>query len=111
MRLFTREAIQRIRPHLTIGGSHLGPQILMEVIAHRIPFVEIPVNYRRRVGESMVTGDRLKAFSLGIRMILLIWKYRLGFYKKERRPWTEEDSLCHLDAMKQPLQLLPKTVE
>ena len=51
-RLLSREAVQRIRPHLTIPGSHFGPQILLEVLAHRIPFVEIPMNYRPRVGES-----------------------------------------------------------
>ena len=61
-RLFHHEAMQLIRPHLTIGGSHFGPQLLMEVVAHHIPFVEIPVNYRTRVGESSVTGDLWKAF-------------------------------------------------
>ena len=49
-RLFRRDALQLIRPKLTIGGSHFGPQLLMEVVAHRVPFVEIPVNYRARVG-------------------------------------------------------------
>ncbi|HSP69606.1 MAG TPA: hypothetical protein VLN48_17910 [Bryobacteraceae bacterium] len=56
-RAFDRRAMERIRPFLKIGGSHFGPQLLMEVIAHGIPFIEIPVNYRRRVGESSVTGD------------------------------------------------------
>ena len=41
-RLLHREALETIRPHLTIGGSHFGPQILLEVIQHKIPFVEIP---------------------------------------------------------------------
>ena len=49
-RLFHRKALEVLRPHLTIGGSHFGPQLLMEVVAHGIPFVEIPVNYRSRVG-------------------------------------------------------------
>jgi hypothetical protein len=103
MRLLTRSAVEVIRPHLTIGGSHFGSQILMEVVAHRIPFVEIPVNYRQRVGTSMVTGDLWKSFCLGIRMILLIWKYRLGFCRRERKLWTEGGPLNHLQAMKQSL--------
>lgn len=41
-RLIAREAMRLLRPHLTIGGSHFGPQILLEAIAHGIPFVEIP---------------------------------------------------------------------
>src|SRR3954465_9441640 len=51
-RLFHREAMQVLRPHLTVGGSHFGPQLLMEVVAHQIPFIEIAVNYRSRVGAS-----------------------------------------------------------
>lgn len=86
-RLFRRDALQRIRPHLTIGGSHFGPQLLMEVIAHGIPFVEIPVNYRSRVGVSSVTGDLTRAFMLGLRMIALVLSYRLGGHTAARRMW------------------------
>jgi glycosyltransferase involved in cell wall biosynthesis len=84
-RLFRREAMDRIRPHLTIGGSHFGPQLLLEVISHRIPFVEVPVNYRARIGESSVTGSLWKAFWLGMRMIVLVFEYRLGFHDAQRR--------------------------
>jgi glycosyltransferase involved in cell wall biosynthesis len=86
-RLFHREALQRIRPHLRIGGSHFGPQMLMEVVAHGIPFIEIPVNYRRRVGESSVTGDLWKAFRLGLRMITLVLSYRFGLHTAARVRW------------------------
>jgi len=90
-RLFHREALQLIRQRLTIGGSHFGPQLLMEVVAHGIPFVEIPVNYRMRVGESSVTGDLWKAFRLGMRMIALVLEYRLGFSGAARRSWGDRD--------------------
>lgn len=89
-RLFRREALQLIRPHLTIGGSHFGPQLLMEVVAHKIPFVEIPVNYRRRVGHSSVTGDFSKAFVLGLQMIALVLQYRFGLCRRTRTIWQEE---------------------
>jgi glycosyltransferase involved in cell wall biosynthesis len=89
-RLFHREALQRIRPYLTIGGSHFGPQLLMEVIAHGIPFIEIPVNYRRRVGESSVTGDLWKAFRLGMRMITLVLSYRFGLRSVARVRWDDK---------------------
>jgi glycosyltransferase involved in cell wall biosynthesis len=92
-RLLRRDAIDRIRPHLTIGGSHFGPQILMEVVAHGIPFVEIPLNYRSRVGESSVTGSLWKAFWLGLRMILLVWEYRLGFKAAARVRWNSRPPL------------------
>ncbi len=89
-RLIRREAIALIRPHLTIPGSHFGPQILMEVLQHGIPFVEIPMNYRPRIGESSVTGSFWKAWKLGWRMIFLVWEYRLGLVKRDRTRWTEE---------------------
>ncbi|MBZ2186661.1 MAG: glycosyltransferase family 2 protein [Bryobacter sp.] len=91
LRLFDTAAIRRIRPHLTIGGSHFGPQLLMEVVAHGIPFVEIPVNYKSRVGESSVTGSFWKAWLLGWQMIFLVWKYRLGLVKRDRTPWRPEE--------------------
>jgi glycosyltransferase involved in cell wall biosynthesis len=86
-RLFHRQALERIRPYLTIGGSHFGPQLLMEVVAHGIPFIEIPVNYRSRVGESSVTGDLWKAFRLGVRMIALVLEYRFGMRAAPRALW------------------------
>jgi hypothetical protein len=61
----------------------------MEVIAHGIPFIEIPVNYRRRVGESSVTGDLWKAFWLGLRMITLVLGYRFGMQRAARVLWTD----------------------
>lgn len=91
LRLFDANALRRIRPHLTIGGSHFGPQLLMEIVAHGIPFVEIPVSYRSRVGESSVTGSFSKAFWLGIQMIILVWKYRLGMIRRTRSRWTPEE--------------------
>ena len=88
-RLLTREALQLIRPHLTIAGSHFGPQVLLEVIQHGIPFVEIPMNYRARVGESSVTGSFWKAWKLGWRMIFLVLSYRFGLVARERLRWQE----------------------
>jgi glycosyltransferase involved in cell wall biosynthesis len=88
LRLFRCEALELIRPHLTIGGSHFGPQCLLEVVAHRIPFVEIPVNYRKRVGQSSVTGSFWTAFALGCRMIMLVLSYRLGFHNHQRVKWN-----------------------
>jgi hypothetical protein len=58
-------------------------------VAHRIPFVEIAVNYRSRVGESSVTGSFWKALLLGIQMIVLVLGYRFGFHRAERTAWTQ----------------------
>jgi hypothetical protein len=71
----------------------------MEVVAHRIPFVEIPVNYRQRVGDSSVTGDLWKAFRLGMRMIALVFEYRLGFHSTARTLWNHQDDVRVLPAV------------
>ncbi len=92
LRLLNREALDLMRPHLTAGGSDFGCRLLLEVVAHKVPFVEIPVNYRRRVGRSSVTGSRWKAFWLGVRMISMVLGYRLGFPRRPRTPWIEKTS-------------------
>lgn len=76
MKLLHRQLYEDIRPQFTVGGSAFGPQLMMLIIINRYPFVEIPVNYRKRVGESSVTGSKLKAFFLGCEMIGMILRYR-----------------------------------
>ncbi len=90
-RLLSRQVLDLIRPHLLVGGSHFGPQVLLEVISHGIPFVEIPMNYRPRVGESSVTGSLWKACVLGGRMIFLVLEYRFGLHRRERTMWPDLD--------------------
>ena len=76
MRLLSREAYERSEPYFTVGGSAFGPQIMLLVILSKISFVEIAVNYRRRVGESSVTGNRFRAALLGLEMIAMVLRYR-----------------------------------
>lgn len=90
-RLISRRALELVRPHLNIGGSHFGPQLLLEIVSHGVPFVEIPLNYRARVGVSSVTGDFWKTFRLGWRMIFLVLGYRFGMYPRNRTKWMERD--------------------
>lgn len=77
MRLIRRGTLEKIKDRLQIGGSHFGPEIIIQTILNRIPFVEIPLNYRKRVGHSSVTGNPFKAFLLGCQMIILVLKMRL----------------------------------
>lgn len=77
MRLLSREAYERIAPQFSVGGSAFGPQILLLTILNDVPFIEIPVNYKKRVGQSSVTGSKVRAVFLGCRMIAMILRYRL----------------------------------
>lgn len=76
MRLIKRKALQKIERQFTVGGSFFGTEMMLLVISNKVPFVEIPVSYKARVGESQVTGSFWKSFFLGCRMILLILSYR-----------------------------------
>jgi glycosyltransferase involved in cell wall biosynthesis len=78
MRLIKREELSRMRGYLTIHGSFFGPQMLLVAALLKLKFVQIPVNYRSRVGVSSVTGSFWKAFQLGCQMIVLILEYRFG---------------------------------
>lgn len=86
MRLLHRDVFERIRPQFAVGGSAFGPHLMLLIILNGIPFVEIPVNYRRRVGESSVTGNKVRAFFLGCEMIAMVLRYRLRSWLGWRPP-------------------------
>ena len=77
MRLLKREVYEDIRSQFTVGGSAFGPQLMLLVILNGYIFTEIPVNYKKRVGTSSVTGSLPRAVMLGIEMALMILKYRV----------------------------------
>ena len=77
MRLLTREVLQRIQPFFSVGGSHFGPEMMLLCIWSGAQVLEIPLNYRQRVGKSMATGSRWSAFEVGLQMITLITQFRV----------------------------------
>jgi glycosyltransferase involved in cell wall biosynthesis len=77
MRLIRREALARLAPEFTIGGSAFGPEMMVLSLLHGLRVIQVPVNYLPRVGESSVTGDVRKAIMLGLWMIGLVLRYRL----------------------------------
>jgi glycosyltransferase involved in cell wall biosynthesis len=76
LRLIKRDALRRMEPHFTIHDSHFGPEMMLLACVLGVPFVQIPVNYRSRVGLSSVTGSKWKALGVGLRMLLLIFRYK-----------------------------------
>jgi glycosyltransferase involved in cell wall biosynthesis len=77
MRCVHREALRDMEPYFTVEGSFFGPQMMVLSILLKMKMIQIPVNYTRRVGTSSVTGNKVVAFLLGLRMIALIADYRL----------------------------------
>ena len=77
LRLVHRAAVARIHDQLTVGGSHFLPEMVILGLKHGLKIIEVPVNYRGRVGESKITGSLKGTLTTGLRMIGLILRYRL----------------------------------
>jgi glycosyltransferase involved in cell wall biosynthesis len=77
LRLIRRSAVDKLLPRFTVGGSHFLPEMVCLALLEHFRIVEVPVNYRDRVGESKITGSLPTAVRVGTRMITLIIRYRV----------------------------------
>ncbi len=77
-RVLTRRAVEEIQPHVRTTGSSFGYELMLVACARRVSFVQVPVKYRERVGQSSVTGDRAAAVRLGLEMIGMCLRERFG---------------------------------
>jgi len=77
MRLIHADAAHRIQNYLTVGGSHFLPEMVILGLLGKMRVIEVPVNYRGRLGTSKITGSFKTAWRVGWRMIGLILEYRL----------------------------------
>jgi glycosyltransferase involved in cell wall biosynthesis len=77
LRLVRRSAAERLLPRFTVGGSHFLPEMVCLALLEQLRLVEVPVNYRTRVGESKITGSMSTTLRVGARMVALIVRYRL----------------------------------
>jgi glycosyltransferase involved in cell wall biosynthesis len=76
LRLVRRSAVERLLPCLTVGGSHFLPEMVCLALLQGLRLVEVPVNYRDRVGQSKITGSMSTALRVGARMVGVILRYR-----------------------------------
>lgn len=76
LRLLHREALEQLLPLMREHGNCFGAEMMLLSRILRIRSVQIPVNYRVRVGKSSVTGHRVGAIKVGVRMIWLVLAYR-----------------------------------
>ena len=98
MRLISRPVLEHIQPLFAVGDSHFGPEMAMLCLLSGARVIQIPVNYKERIGQSMVCGNRWVAAALGLRMVGLITKTRLAswlrpssFRNRRRIPATERE--------------------
>jgi glycosyltransferase involved in cell wall biosynthesis len=75
-RVISRPLIDAMEPHFQGTASSFGLEMMVLAVCSGQGIVQVPVNYRPRVGQSSVTGDFTKAFSLGLEMMSIIVKNR-----------------------------------
>jgi len=81
-RMISRTALNSILPVLYVNSNFFGPEMMIRGFKLHLKTIQIPVNYKERVGTSSVTGDLKKAFALGLKMIVLIIGLRLSFGRR-----------------------------
>lgn len=72
MRLLSRPTLDRISPGFRSNGSPFGLEMQLLAIIAGERIVQVPVNYRQRVGTSSVTGDLGKTIVLGVEMLSMV---------------------------------------
>lgn len=77
MRLTHREALVKIQDEMTVGASHFLPEMVILALKKKVRVIEVPVNYRMRVGTSKITGTLKGTLRTGFRMIGVILRHRL----------------------------------
>jgi len=77
LRLTHRPALERIVNDLTVGGSHFLPEMVILGLRRGLRIIEVPINYRGRVGESKITGNLRGTLRTGFNMIALVVRCRL----------------------------------
>jgi len=76
-RLVHRNVILELLPSFKIKSNFFGPEMMALGYIRKYKCIQIPVVYKERIGTSSVTGNLLKAFTLGIKMILLLFTLKL----------------------------------
>lgn len=84
-RVVSRQRVDLLLPELTLDGSAFGLEMLMVAVRQRARIVQVPVNYRPRVGVSSVTGELGKTVPLGLEMLSMVLKMRVGAWPRSRR--------------------------
>jgi glycosyltransferase involved in cell wall biosynthesis len=85
-KLLRRDAAEYIAQTMKVGGNHAGIEVMLLTIVSGARFVEVPVNYLPRVGVSSVTGRRLAALQVGLRMIEQVLRFRHATPRRLKRP-------------------------
>jgi len=89
-RLYSRDAVERIKDDLFVAESHFLPNVIVAACVNNVSFIEIPVTYRGRIGESKITGNWLGIWQTGLAMIWLILTQWPAYLVRRRRTRSKQ---------------------
>lgn len=75
LKLYKRTVIDDIKKHFKVGREHFSVELMMLTALSGFSIIEVPVNYKKRVGKSSVTGHPSKTLRLALKMIVTILYY------------------------------------
>jgi len=75
-RAIKRDALEKIINNLKVGGPAFSPEMIIWSLKKGLRIIEIPVRYRKRIGESKITANIRKSIRVGLQMLRLILAQR-----------------------------------
>ncbi len=85
-RVFRRESIAKMNLEKFQGDGSFGMEFLLRFVMQKKAVTQVPVNYKERLGVSHYSGDFLKAFKLGSKMIGIIMLRRIASRDHYEKP-------------------------
>lgn len=83
-RLLRKDVVQKIRPFWREGNALFPTEILLLVASQKIKFVEIPITFGERVGESSLTGRFRHQAKWGLRILWFIIAFWLKWIFRKK---------------------------
>lgn len=74
-KLFHRDAIQKINGKWREGSPLFATELILLTVSQRIHFIEIPITFRERVGESTLTARFSQLAAWGLRILFYILRF------------------------------------
>jgi len=71
-KLFQRSALEKIKDKWRQGSPLFATELILLTVTQRIPFIEVPITFRERVGESTLTDNFWKLAKWGIHILAYI---------------------------------------
>jgi glycosyltransferase involved in cell wall biosynthesis len=80
-RLVNRKGLDLLLKECSTTANYFSPEMMIATLCSDLKVVQIPLNYKARIGESMGSGTFWKAFNIGMNMIRIVIRERI------RRLW------------------------